>query len=179
LIQDGKIKARTKWKEVYPIFRDDKRYLDMLGNPGSNPLELFWDLVDTFDQKLDKKIVIVEDAIKRYNERHTKQNEDGDSQGDVKMNGGHRIFSIAPQTTWQAFCSVIDSELDPASSSMTEEDLRMVYKTVCLIDSLNLTWWRLIVVFNSFMMLPSRNKQMRNVVLNASSVTYRMTCVMR
>jgi pre-mRNA-processing factor 40 len=110
----------------------------MLGNPGSNPLELFWDLVDAFDQKLDKKIVIVEDAIKRYNEGHTKQNEDGDSRGDVKMNGGHRIFSITPQTTWQVFCGVIDSELDPASSSMTEEDLRMVYKTVCLIDHLDL-----------------------------------------
>jgi pre-mRNA-processing factor 40 len=106
----------------------------MLGNPGSNPLELFWDIVDGFDQKLDKKIVVVEDAIKRYNERHSKQNEEGDSQGDEKMNGGHRIFNIAPLTTWQAFCTVVDSESDAASSSMTEDDLRMVYMTVCLID---------------------------------------------
>jgi pre-mRNA-processing factor 40 len=139
LIQDGKIKARTKWKEVYPVFRDDRRYLDMLGNPGSNPLELFWDVVDAFDQKLDKKIAIVEDAILRYNERHSKQNEDGDSQGDDKMNGGRRSFSVVPQTTWQAFSGVVDSELDAASSSMTEDDLRMVYKTVCLIDHLGLT----------------------------------------
>lgn len=105
----------------------------MLGNPGSNPLELFWDVVDAFDQKLDKKIAIVEDAILRYNERHSKQNEDGDSQGE------RRSFSIVPHTTWQAFSGVVDSELDAASSPMTEDDLRMVYKTVCLIDHLSLT----------------------------------------
>jgi pre-mRNA-processing factor 40 len=102
----------------------------MLGNPGSNPLELFWDVVDAFDQKLDKKISIVEDAIKRYNEKHNKRDEDGDSQGDDKVNGGHHIFSIAPQTTWQAFSSVVNSELDAPSSPMTEADLRMVFKTV-------------------------------------------------
>ena len=52
LVDAGKLKARSKWKEVYPSFSDDKRYLDMLGNPGSNPLELFWDVVDDLDQKL-------------------------------------------------------------------------------------------------------------------------------
>jgi len=111
----------------------------MLGNPGSNPLELFWDVIDAFDQKLDKKIAIVEDAIMKYNERHSKQTEYEDSQGDDKMNGGRRSFSIVPNTTWQAFSGVVDSELDAASSSMTEDDLRMVYKTVCLIDRLGLT----------------------------------------
>ncbi|EED77678.1 predicted protein, partial [Postia placenta Mad-698-R] len=46
LVKSGQMKARTKWKDVYPSFSDDIRYLDMLGNHGSNPLELFWDLVD-------------------------------------------------------------------------------------------------------------------------------------
>lgn len=109
----------------------------MLGHPGSNPLELFWDVVDAFDQKLDKKILIVEDAIKRYNEKRTKEDEDVGSQGDVRMNGGHHNFSVVSQTTWSAFCGVVDSELD--AGSMTEEELRMVYKTVCLFNRLNLT----------------------------------------
>ena len=69
MIESGNIKARTKWKQVYSLFRDDQRYLNMLGNPGSNPLELFWDAVDTLDQKLDAKLTVVEDAIKRHNER--------------------------------------------------------------------------------------------------------------
>ena len=46
LVKSGHITARTKWKDVYPAFADDARYLDILGNPGSNPLELFWDIVD-------------------------------------------------------------------------------------------------------------------------------------
>ncbi|EEB90287.1 hypothetical protein MPER_11522, partial [Moniliophthora perniciosa FA553] len=33
LVNSGKIKARTKWKEIYPLFKDDERYINMLGNP--------------------------------------------------------------------------------------------------------------------------------------------------
>ena len=114
----------------------------MLGNPGSNPLELFWDLVDGFDQKLDKKIVAVEGAVKRYNDKRFK---DGDSQGDDRINGGHRPFSITPHTTWHEFCGVVDSELDAVSTSMTEEDLRVVFKTVSLNHYLNLNSVGLII----------------------------------
>lgn len=117
------------------MFKDDKRYLDMLGNPGSNPLELFWDLVDGFDQKLDKKIVAVEDAVKRYNDKQVK---DGENQGDDKINGGHHHFSVTSHTTWHEFCGVVDSELDAASTPMTEDDLRVVFKTVSLNHYLNL-----------------------------------------
>jgi pre-mRNA-processing factor 40 len=61
------VRARSKWKQVYPEFADDQRYLDLLGNPGSNPLELFWDVVDTLDQRLDAKIALVNEAIARHN----------------------------------------------------------------------------------------------------------------
>jgi pre-mRNA-processing factor 40 len=37
----------------------------MLGTPGSNPLELFWDVVDELDQALDERVAIVESALKR------------------------------------------------------------------------------------------------------------------
>ena len=50
LVKSGEIKARTKWKQVYSSFANDNRYLDMLGNPGSNPIELFWDIVDALEQ---------------------------------------------------------------------------------------------------------------------------------
>lgn len=36
----------------------------MLGNPGSNPLELFWDVVDELDQVLDECIQVAEKAFK-------------------------------------------------------------------------------------------------------------------
>ena len=71
LVESGTIKAWSKWKDVYPLFRDDERYLNLLGKPGSNPIELFWDAVDVLDQALDKKVDIVEDGIKRHNVEHS------------------------------------------------------------------------------------------------------------
>lgn len=65
LVQNKKIRARTKWKDVYPLFSSSAAYLDMLGTPGSNPLELFWDVVDELDQALDERVAIVESALKR------------------------------------------------------------------------------------------------------------------
>ncbi|KIJ55313.1 hypothetical protein M422DRAFT_199451 [Sphaerobolus stellatus SS14] len=61
---EGKIRARSKWKEVYPLFSNSSAYLDLLGTPGSNPLELFWDVVDELDQALDDRIAVAENAFK-------------------------------------------------------------------------------------------------------------------
>lgn len=63
-MREKKIRARTKWKEIYPLFSSESAYLDMLGKPGSTPLELFWDVVDDLDQQLDSRIAIVERAFK-------------------------------------------------------------------------------------------------------------------
>ena len=53
----------TKWKEVYPLFAKDERYINMLGLPGSSPLELFWDIVDELDMELDHKVKAVEKLL--------------------------------------------------------------------------------------------------------------------
>ncbi len=115
LVGAGEIKARTKWKEVYPLFKDDARYLDLLGYPGSNALELFWDVVDVFDQKLDRKIGVVEDAIKRVNEKM-----------DV---GGGGMFEVTALMSWEDFVRVVGPEV---GEEMEENDLRMVFKTVSI-----------------------------------------------
>ena len=38
--------------------------MNLLGNPGSNPLELFWDVVDALDQKLDQKVETVVSVLR-------------------------------------------------------------------------------------------------------------------
>lgn len=48
----GKIKAGSKWSQVYPLFKDDERYTAMLGQPGSSPLDLFWDIVEEEERAL-------------------------------------------------------------------------------------------------------------------------------
>ncbi|KAF8623239.1 hypothetical protein AX15_006472 [Amanita polypyramis BW_CC] len=122
-IQEGKIKARSKWKEVYPVFRDDDRYLSILGIPGSNPLELFWDTVDTLDQQLDRKIAVVDDVFKNYG---IVKDEEGGVSDKTKLRG----FIVGPETTEGEFNSIMKDHEDENTKTLTEEDLHEVYKTL-------------------------------------------------
>ncbi|WAR53206.1 hypothetical protein PtB15_2B637 [Puccinia triticina] len=68
----GQIHADTMWKEIYPILKDDERFLNMLGLTGSSPLELFWDVIDDLQLELEEKQKVVEDLLE---ERGKKVNE--------------------------------------------------------------------------------------------------------
>lgn len=134
-MKSGQIKARTKWKEVYPTFASDSRYLDILGNPGSNPLELFWDLVDGLDQQLDAKIAVAEGAIKRHNQQlETKAPEVEKPGEDAKghSESGFKPFKVDPETTEDQFFAVINGDDDDAVRKLSTEDLHEVYHTVSL-----------------------------------------------
>ena len=84
----------------------------MLGNPGSNPLELFWDVVDGLDQKFDVKLNTVEDAIRDYN----KQIED--SEDDAKQ-----PFVFGPSTTEEELREVIASGDNEDLKKLSDEDI--------------------------------------------------------
>src|SRR5699024_7647238 len=45
-------KAGTKWMNIFPLIQDDPRYVAMLGQPGSSPLDLFWDTVEDEERAL-------------------------------------------------------------------------------------------------------------------------------
>ena len=51
----GKIKVNTKWMEIYPLFKDDSRYTEILGQRGSTPLDFFWDIIVEEEQVLRAK----------------------------------------------------------------------------------------------------------------------------
>ena len=48
----GKIKAGTKWMHILPEIQPDPRYAALLGQPGSTPLDLFWDVVEEEERSL-------------------------------------------------------------------------------------------------------------------------------
>ena len=121
-MDNDKLKARTKWKDVYPLFSDDKRYLDMLGNPGSNPLELFWDAVDSMDQKLDAKIAIAEAAFKRYNDNLTASV--ANEAEEVKL------FKLTPDTTLEEFSDVVKMDSSDVVQKLKPPELVDVFTTV-------------------------------------------------
>ncbi|KAG8220839.1 hypothetical protein J3R82DRAFT_2333, partial [Butyriboletus roseoflavus] len=119
LINAGKIKARSKWRQVYPTFASDERYLNLLGKPGSNPLELFWDIVDQLDQRLDAKIATAEECIRRV-EVPNESPEDA-----------AKVAVVTAQSTLDEFVKRVrrDPEL---GRKLDEQDLQEVFR--CLHD---------------------------------------------
>jgi pre-mRNA-processing factor 40 len=52
LKMSGKIKAGSKWSQIHPLIENDDRYTSMLGQSGSTPLDLFWDVVEEEERAL-------------------------------------------------------------------------------------------------------------------------------
>jgi pre-mRNA-processing factor 40 len=52
LKSQGKIKAGSKWMDIRPIIQEDSRYQAILGQSGSTPLDLFWDMVEEEERSL-------------------------------------------------------------------------------------------------------------------------------
>jgi pre-mRNA-processing factor 40 len=123
LVTAGKIKARSKWRHVYPTFASDQRYLNMLGKPGSNPLELFWDAVDALDQRLDAKIAIAEECARR--------GDDPNAMDVVKSDKEKETVSVvSAQMSFEEFRARVRRDPDSVGK-LREDDLREVYDTVC------------------------------------------------
>ncbi|KAI9816400.1 MAG: hypothetical protein M1832_005067 [Thelocarpon impressellum] len=51
----GQIKAGSKWMNIHPLIEHDERYTAMLGQSGSTPLDLFWDMVEEEERELRGK----------------------------------------------------------------------------------------------------------------------------
>jgi pre-mRNA-processing factor 40 len=122
LIASGDINARSKWKYVYPKFSTDNRYLDMLGKPGSNPIELFWDVVDDLDQKLDAKIATVDAAIKRHNAKLSSNAQDSPQSS--------QSWSVQAETTEAMFLEVVRENGDEESAALSRDELKQIFTTV-------------------------------------------------
>lgn len=59
----GDIRVGTKWKHIHPLIKDDERYLNMLGQPGSTPLDLLWDIMEEVERDIRMKRNFVLDIL--------------------------------------------------------------------------------------------------------------------
>ncbi|KAI9839977.1 MAG: hypothetical protein M1819_000169 [Sarea resinae] len=97
----GKIKAGTKWKDVLPLFEEDSRYVAMLGQSGSTPLDLFWDMVEEEERSL-----------------RSRRNEVLDVLDDKR-------FEITPKTPLEDFLSLMQS--DRRTAQISHDDLALIF----------------------------------------------------
>ncbi len=92
----------------------------MLGNPGSNQLELFWDVVDGLDQKLDAKIDVVTEAFKGYRAEGV--------EGDTEAPG----FAVGPETTEEQYQNVLKVVSNANVEALTSKDIHNIYAAVSM-----------------------------------------------
>ncbi|KAL7276512.1 U1 snRNP protein [Rhizina undulata] len=86
LREKGDIRSGTKWKYIHPLIQDDERYLNMLGQPGSTPLDLFWDTMEEVERDIRIKKNIALDVL---DDKH---------------------FEIREQTTFEEFASILRAD---------------------------------------------------------------------
>ncbi|KAJ1770522.1 U1 snRNP protein [Coemansia sp. RSA 1813] len=59
-----KITPESTWTELYPLIKTDQRYIDMLGQPGSTPQELYWDEVEILSEEIYHERKALESAMR-------------------------------------------------------------------------------------------------------------------
>ncbi|KAF9157388.1 PRP40 pre-mRNA processing factor 40 [Actinomortierella ambigua] len=98
---EGKVNARTEWSQVYPAFKDNVRYQDILGQPGSTPQELFWDLIEDLDEKLYQDRKVVQEVLKAID------------------------CEIVPETTFEEFYAKLQTE--EKIQAIRKEDIQLIF----------------------------------------------------
>ncbi|KAJ3034790.1 hypothetical protein HDV00_004652 [Rhizophlyctis rosea] len=62
----GQLHARSKWKELYPLFKDDERYKNVLSADGASPLDLFFDKIIEMEERLSGQKRAVAHLVKNH-----------------------------------------------------------------------------------------------------------------
>lgn len=101
LREAGKVKAGTKWMQVFNQISEDSRYVSMLGQPGSTPLDLFWDMVEEEERALRLVRNDVCDVLE------------------------DKRYEITPKTTYNEFLSVMST--DRRTASLSNDILELIF----------------------------------------------------
>ncbi|RAK95777.1 snoRNA-splicing protein PRP40 [Aspergillus ibericus CBS 121593] len=104
LRSQGKIKAGSKWMNTYPLIREDPRYIGILGNSGSSPLDLFWDVVEEEERSLRGPRNDILDVL------------------------DDKRFEVTPKTTFEEFNVVVSG--DRRTADIDPEILLLIFQRV-------------------------------------------------
>ena len=97
----GKIRAGTKWMDILPEVHEDPRYVAMLGQPGSTPLDLFWDMVE----EEERAIRLIRNDV--YDVLEDKR------------------YEITPKTTLEEFLDVMTA--DHRTATISPETMSLIF----------------------------------------------------
>lgn len=105
----GKIKAGTKWMQILSEIDQDPRYTALLGQSGSTPLDLFWDMVEEEERALrlirNEVYDVLEDKRYEITPKTTLQDFLG------PMSTDRRTATIPPETLTLIFNRLLEKVL--------------------------------------------------------------------
>ncbi|OJD28208.1 hypothetical protein ACJ73_00391 [Blastomyces percursus] len=104
LRKGGKIKAGSKWMNILPLIEDDPRYVAMLGQAGSTPLDLFWDIVEEEERALRGPRNDVLDVL-----------------DDIR-------YEVTPKTTFEEFNAIMAA--DRRSARIDRDTLQLIFDRI-------------------------------------------------
>lgn len=120
----NKIKAGSQWSQVFPLLENDARYRAMLGQPGSSPMDLFWDIVEEEERSLRLTRNDVLDVL--------------DVSLIIDIEFSHeplllktvqdKRFAIAPKTTFQEYAAVLKD--DNRTANLDIDLLKLIFERV-------------------------------------------------
>ncbi|GAA5953099.1 hypothetical protein JCM21900_005067 [Sporobolomyces salmonicolor] len=137
LVASDQITSGTTWKSIYPLLASDTRYLNLLGTPGSSPLDLFWDIVDELDIRAEEDEQVVELVAK---EKGVVVGEETKEDEFIKaLEGDARVDKMDYKVVKAAF----DKLLGRAVRMAKEERRRAEKKLRLLVDDLRYAYKKL------------------------------------
>ncbi|KAI1328338.1 hypothetical protein F5Y16DRAFT_159224 [Xylariaceae sp. FL0255] len=102
LRKSGKVKAGAKWVQIMPLIENDVRFKAVCGQPGSTPLDLFWDVVEEEERAL----------------RGTRN--------DILDVLDDNRFEVTPKTTFEEFSAVLKN--DRRSANIDRNILTLIFE---------------------------------------------------
>lgn len=100
-LRKGIITHKSKWQDFFPLIKEEQRFLKMLGQPGSTPLELFWDEVELLYEQYYEEVKLVHDILKSL-EVSLNQNVSFESFKEI-VQKDQRIFKIKEENLPQIY----------------------------------------------------------------------------
>ncbi|KAF9140820.1 hypothetical protein BGX30_005944 [Mortierella sp. GBA39] len=98
----GQLNAKSCWMQIHPLIKDDARYTSILGQPGSTPMELFWDLIEDLDERLYQDRKMIQNLLSNMD------------------------YQVQPETTFDEFQAAV-SKQEKAADILTE-DLKLIFE---------------------------------------------------
>ncbi|XP_060108588.1 pre-mRNA-processing factor 40 homolog B [Heteronotia binoei] len=104
LHESGRLHSMSTWMELYPSLSTDRRFANMLGQPGSTPLDLFKFYVEDLKARFHDEKKIIKDILKDRN------------------------FSVEINTTFEDFAHVIS--FDKRAATLDAGNIKLTFNSL-------------------------------------------------